>query len=146
MKKLTRFKKLTKKAAKAKPAKKTAKKVAVKKKADVKNTIHPKKQTRQSSKSSKLRLKNKRIVYKDAIINNATFLHDYVLLVTFSDGHKQTVDFAGFLNAESTPKYMKKYKSESKFKSFKVEHGNLVWGKDWDLVFPLAQLYVGRIN
>ena len=32
------------------------------------------------------------------------------------------------------------------FKQFKIESGNLVWGKNWDLIFPVNQLYRGTIN
>lgn len=37
------------------------------------------------------------------------------------------------------------YLDEKKFKKFKVEMGNVVWGKNWDLVFPVQDLYSGAI-
>jgi hypothetical protein len=30
------------------------------------------------------------------------------------------------------------------FQSFRIENGNLVWGKDWDLIFPIDGLYRGE--
>ena len=33
------------------------------------------------------------------------------------------------------------YAQPNKFKRFSVEKGNIVWGKNWDLVFPLTDIY-----
>jgi len=86
------------------------------------------------------------IVNMEAVVNNARYLYDNVLWLMFSDGHQQIVDFSPFLDAVSTPSYMKDYKSEIKFSKFKIEDGNVVWGKDWDLIFPIEELYRGQIS
>ena len=99
-----------------------------------------------SGKRVRFAVSKKKRVYNDALINKATFLHKNVLSITFTDGHVQEVDFSNFLNSESTPPYIREYKQESKFKKFKIEDGNLVWGKDWDLIFPIPQLYEGKIK
>ena len=26
-----------------------------------------------------------------------------------------------------------------------LEHGNVVWGKNWDMIFPIKQLYRGFV-
>ena len=31
------------------------------------------------------------------------------------------------------------------FKKFSLDDGNIVWGEDWDLVFPVEQLHAGYI-
>ena len=36
------------------------------------------------------------------------------------------------------------YLDEKKFKRFKLEMGNVVWGRNWDLIFPISALYEGR--
>lgn len=36
-------------------------------------------------------------------------------------------------------------KQLSNFKKFKIEKGNIVWGEDWDLIFPIEQLYNGKV-
>jgi len=28
---------------------------------------------------------------------------------------------------------------------FTIDNGNIVWGKNWDLIFPVEPLYAGRI-
>ena len=50
-----------------------------------------------------------------------------------------------FYNSHSHPQF-NKYKKEANFKRFKIENGNVVWGKDWDMIFPLYDLYKGKIN
>jgi hypothetical protein len=29
---------------------------------------------------------------------------------------------------------------------FKIEDGNIVWGKNWDLIFPAHELHAGKIK
>ena len=54
------------------------------------------------------------------------------------------VDFGNFFETHSHPQY-NKYKKVENFKKFKIENGNVVWGKDWDLIFPVSDLYKGKI-
>lgn len=42
----------------------------------------------------------------------------------------------------SHPQY-NKYATPALFKKFKIEGGNIVWGKNWDLMFPVEQLHTG---
>ena len=51
----------------------------------------------------------------------------------FNDGSCQTVNIGEFLN-------------ERKFKEFTLENGNIVGGKNWDLVFTIEQQYAGEIE
>ena len=30
------------------------------------------------------------------------------------------------------------------FRTFKIVEGNIVWGDDWDLIFPMENLYRGK--
>ncbi len=68
----------------------------------------------------------------------------YTLHLRFRDGHETTVDFAPFLRAARHPN-VRKYLDEEQFARYKVEHGNLMWG-DFDLLFPLADLYKGKVS
>jgi hypothetical protein len=78
-------------------------------------------------------------------ITGARYLSDYKILINFSDQTSQTVDFENFLTQNPHPQH-DKYKKFTHFKKFKVEHGNIVWGSDWDLIFPVEQLYKGEIE
>ncbi len=75
----------------------------------------------------------------------AKYLADYKIVISFSDLTQQVVDFGPFLTDHSHPQY-DKYKIPSLFKTFKIERGNIVWGKEWDLIFPIDQLHSGKID
>lgn len=64
--------------------------------------------------------------------------------VFFSDNKCQLIDIGDFIRNNPHPQY-NKYLDPKKFKKFTIENGNLVWGKNWDLMFPIEQLYQGRI-
>lgn len=63
----------------------------------------------------------------------------------FSDGTVKIVDIGSFIKAHPHPQY-NSYLDEKKFKRFKIEMGNIVWGKNWDLVFPISALYNGKCD
>jgi Protein of unknown function (DUF2442) len=77
-------------------------------------------------------------------IQNAMPKEDYKLQLHFNDGVEKTIDFSPFLNQSQHPS-IRAFLQPAKFQSFRIEHGDLVWG-DWDLCFPIADLYSGRIG
>ncbi len=66
------------------------------------------------------------------------------LRLAFSDGTRRTVDFGPFLLSSRHPE-IRSFLQPEKFASFKVEQGDLLWG-DYELCFPVADLYEGRIQ
>lgn len=80
----------------------------------------------------------------NAVVMNATYINDFKLKIDFADGKTSLVDFADYLSSLKIP-YLKKYQSPKNFQNFMIENGNLVWGEDWDLVFPRDQLYDEKI-
>jgi hypothetical protein len=82
---------------------------------------------------------------KTIIVENATYVDTYKVSIEFNDKTTQIVDFGSFLVKHPHPGY-DKYKDIQLFKQFKIEAGNLVWGENWDLIFPVSQLYKGRIK
>ncbi len=81
----------------------------------------------------------------DINIVDAKFENDLKLKIKFSDGFTRIVDFSRFLNS-TDKKYLQKYKDQEQFKKFRIDSGNVVWGKDWDLIFTIKQLYHDNIN
>ncbi len=77
-------------------------------------------------------------------VKKAEYLNDYKLRISFSDGKEKVVDFSNYI-LNTNKAYLSKYKNPAYFKKFKIDHGNIVWGKDWDLIFPIQQLYEGNI-
>ncbi|GAB2528048.1 DUF2442 domain-containing protein [Spirosoma aerophilum] len=78
-------------------------------------------------------------------VTQAEYIDQYRLRVTFSDATSQVIDFGPFLLTHPDPQH-DKYRKLANFKRFKIERGNVVWGRDWDLIFPVAQLHQGYVG
>jgi len=83
---------------------------------------------------------------EDAIlkVNSAKYLSDYAMRIRFSDDTEKLVDFKPFLTKSIHPS-IKKYLNEKYFTNFTITDGNLNWN-DYDLIFPIWDLYNGDIN
>ena len=79
------------------------------------------------------------------LVNKATYIEGYRISVEFNDGKNKIIDFGPFL-ATKKEGFLKKYSNTQIFKKVHIEKGNLVWGKEWDLIFPIHQLYKGEIE
>ena len=75
-------------------------------------------------------------------ITSAQYQSPLSVLLTFNDKHTVLVDIGKFIQNHPHPQY-NKYLEEKHFKKFKLEDGNIVWGKNWDLIFPIDLLYKG---
>ncbi len=78
-------------------------------------------------------------------ICKAEYLGELSVKIYFNDNTFNIINIGNFINKNPHPQY-NKYLKEKEAKKFKLENGNIVWGKNWDLVFPLEQLYDGKIN
>lgn len=76
-------------------------------------------------------------------ISSAQYVAPLSVALLFSDGTTQTVDVGNFIRKHPHPQY-NSYLNEKKFKRFQLESGNIVWGKNWDLIFPIESLYAGK--
>jgi hypothetical protein len=74
----------------------------------------------------------------------AKHLADYILEVKFSDGKSNRIDFKEFLTNSSHPE-IRKYLDQGLFSTYEVKDGNVIWN-DYDLIFPLVDLYSGKIS
>ncbi len=77
-------------------------------------------------------------------IDSAKYLSDFAIRIKFNDGHERLVDFKPFLSKSIHPS-IKKYLVEINFSNFSLTDGNLNWN-DYDLIFPISDLYHGRIE
>jgi len=73
---------------------------------------------------------------------DATYIGDYRVELQFADNVVQQIDFGNFLFKHPHPQH-DKYRDLSRFRKFKIERNNLVWGRNWDLAFDLGKLYKG---
>jgi len=62
----------------------------------------------------------------------------------FSDNTRQSIDVGAFILNHPHPQY-NKYLNKEEFAKFTLDDGNIVWGEDWDLIFPIEQLHAGFI-
>ena len=81
---------------------------------------------------------------QDFKINSANYLGDFAIRILFNDGTEQLVDFKPFLTKALHPS-IKKYLNESYFCNFQIVNGNLNWN-DYDMIFPIFDLYNGKIG
>ena len=86
-----------------------------------------------------------KVVKKPILVINASYIDGYKVEISFSDTTVQIVDFGPFLQKHPHPQY-NKYQDTELFKQFKIDGGNIVWGENWDLIFPVSQLYKGAIK
>ena len=77
-------------------------------------------------------------------ITNAVNVGNLAICLTFNDNTTQTIDVGSFIRQHPHPQY-NKYLDPRKFSRFTIENGNIVWGKNWDLMFPVEQLHAGSI-
>lgn len=76
-------------------------------------------------------------------IKSDRYIGDFAIRIYFSDGVNKLVDFRPFLESSFHPS-IRKYLDESKFKEYQIIDGNLNWN-DYDLIFPIEDLYQGRV-
>ena len=77
-------------------------------------------------------------------IRSAKYLGAFTIKIIFVDGTDKSVDFRPFLSKSLHPS-IAKYLNEDLFSQFKLVDGNLNWN-DFDLIFPLEDLYKGEIQ
>jgi hypothetical protein len=77
-------------------------------------------------------------------IVSATQVGAFALRLLFDDETERVVDFESFLRRSRHPD-IRAYLQPEKFSSFRLEHGDLVWG-DWDLCFPISDLHRGEVD
>lgn len=78
-------------------------------------------------------------------IKEASYVGDLKVMLAFNDGVVTVVDFGEWIKQNPHPQY-NRYLDEKKFKKFYLDDmGNIAWGKNRDLYFPIDQLHEGHI-
>lgn len=76
-------------------------------------------------------------------ITEAKYVSGYKIRLTFNDGTERVMDFEPFLRKATNPD-ITQYRQLRKFKSFRLDYGDLMWG-DYEMIFPIADLHCGEI-
>lgn len=77
-------------------------------------------------------------------ITRAEYLGEHRIRLEFDDGAETTVDFLPFLSGSRHPD-IRAFLDLAKFRSFRLQHGNLMWG-DFDLCFPVSDLRANTLQ
>lgn len=75
-------------------------------------------------------------------ILSAKYIAPLSIEIYFSDNTKKLVNIGEYIKKHPHIQYIT-YLNENKFK---IEMGNIVWGKNWDTIFPVKDLYNGLIG
>ena len=81
---------------------------------------------------------------KNVHVVKADYLDGYKLRITFNDGKTNDIDFTEII--QNLKGYYSKYQKSIYFKKFKIDDSNVVWGNDWDLIFPIDKLYKNTLS
>ncbi len=93
--------------------------------------------------SPKSRLRNStRKTKKEEVVTiaNAQHLCNMILLLTFSNEVQKRLDFSTIFRQHLNG-YYEQFAAPAKFKRFVVANGNISWGKNEDVIFPVSFLY-----
>lgn len=95
---------------------------------------------------SRIRVHHKTAPQEEGLkIKKASFIAGKKILIEFSNGKSKMVDFEPIFK-----KYVKGdfsfFADPIQFKSFKVAGGNLFWGENEDVIFPVQSIYNSRYS
>ncbi len=76
------------------------------------------------------------------MITDAHYLYDFSLKVTFNTGKSRILDFLPLFQQFVKGDNLKFFAPE-RFKKFILKNGNIYWGKNEDVIFPVQLLYSG---
>ncbi len=91
---------------------------------------------------TRVRKGNAKTIKPSLSVKKAEFIGGYQLNIYFSDGTQRLIDFTNAFNQLAG--YYAQYRQPERFQRFTIENGNMVWGKDWDVIYP--DLYQGRLG
>ena len=69
-------------------------------------------------------------------VTEAKHIEGYKIQLTFSTGKIRVIDFEKKFIKYAPSKWLKM----ENFMKFKVDEGNIVWGKNWDVIFNIESL------
>ena len=98
-----------------------------------------------TSSKNKLRKSNNKTEKEINIsVSSAVYLNNYKILLFFNNGQQRIVNFLP-LFSKLTGAYSKFCQPEY-FKKFIVKKGNIYWGKNEDVIFPVHTLYSEKFS
>lgn len=94
---------------------------------------------------SRMHQYNKENKMKYLKIEKALYQGDLKVQLIFNDGVSVSMDFGKWIQNNPHPQY-NRYLNEKLFKKFYIDDmGNIAWGKNRDLYFPIDKLHDGLL-
>ena len=97
------------------------------------------------SQKRKVRRSSKKAEEENIVVLAGRYVYDFSIAITFSSGAIQIVNFLPLFE-----KYVKgdnlKYFAPERFKKFIVKNGNIYWGRNEDIIFPVSFLLKGPVS
>lgn len=91
----------------------------------------------------KVRRSHKKVEQKNITLDSAKYLNDYKILLYFTSPGMKLTSLVNFLPLFN--KYVKgenlKYLDPQRFRKFIIKNGNIYWGKNEDVIFPINLLF-----
>ena len=81
----------------------------------------------------------------DIRIKKATYVADYTIRFTFTDGQVREIDFHPFLSAAGQNPMNSQYLDVLRFRQFKLHRNVDVYWDDWEMCFRFETLYAGKL-
>lgn len=87
---------------------------------------------------------NKNKTDEKIAVSAAVYLKDFEILLNFDNGEQRIVNFLP-LFSKLSGEYLK-YSQMRNFKRFIVKNGNISWGKNEAVIFPVSNLISGNFS
>ena len=101
------------------------------------NIHHP---IAKGSPASKVRSHSQKIKEENITVVAARYLNDFSVAVSFSCGSTQLVNFLPLFEKNVNGDNLK-YFAPERFKKFIVNNGNIYWGKNEEVIFPISAFF-----
>ena len=92
-----------------------------------------------------MRNSSKKVKEENIVVLEARYVGDFSVAITFSSGAILIVNFLPLFE-----KYVKgenlKYFAPERFRKFIVKNGNIYWGRNEDVIFPVSLLLKGLVS
>lgn len=81
----------------------------------------------------------------DVSIKKASYVADYIIRFSFTDGHVSEIDFHPFLSAAGQNPMNSQYLDLLRFRQFKLHRNVDIYWNDWEMCFRFETLYAGKL-
>jgi hypothetical protein len=92
------------------------------------------------SQTGKVRGRKQKIEQKDLAVASAKYVQNFTIAVDFTNGKTKLIDFIPLFHKHVKGNNLK-YFLPQKFQKFIVKNGNIYWGKNEDVIFPVEDIY-----